>query len=249
MNAVWRSLIAIFGICAIAWAIDVIPTYHRDAPYADIAERILWGEKFNAAQLDAMRRQLDATPARPIVQASALSGATVMRLLLLEEGMKAGTRQPSASDLANLQTVVSATLAQSPTNAFVWLEDFWLKRRQVESADFNLLRMSYRSGPNEAWIALRRNPVALGVFQSLPSDVAEQTLSEFAGLVRSGLYADAVNILAGPGWAIHEQLLSRLVQVDEAARRSFASVLDSKNLDHVSVPGVPAVVERHPGPF
>ena len=248
MNAVWRSLIAIFGICAIAWAVDAIPTYHRDAPYTGIAERILRGDKFNAAQLDAMRRQLDATPVRP-VQASALSGATVMRLLLLEDGMKADDRQPSASDLADLQMAVSATLSQSPTNAFVWLADFWLKRRQVDSADFNLLRMSYRSGPNEAWIAVRRNPLTLGVFQSLPSELAEQTLSEFAGLVRSGLYADAANILAGPGWAVHEQLLSHLVQVDESARRSFASVLNSKNLDHVSVPGVPAVVERHPGPF
>lgn len=248
MNAVWRGFIAIFGICAVAWAIDVIPTYRMDAPYAGIAERILWGDKFNPAQLDAMRRQLDVASVRP-VQASALSGAAVIRLLLLEDGMKAGTRQPLAADLADLQMAVSATLSQSPTDSLVWLADFWLKRRQVDSTDFSLLRMSYRSGPNEAWIALRRNPIALGVFQSLPSDLAEQTLSEFAGLVHSGLYADAANILAGPGWAVHEQLLSHLVQVDVAARRSFASVLDSKNLDHVSVPGVPAVVERHPGPF
>ena len=248
MNSVWRIFVAIFGICAIAWATDVIPTYRRDAPYTGIAERILSGDKFTAAQLEAMRRQLDGTPVRP-AQASALSGATVMRLLLLEDGMKADNRQPSASDLADLQMAVSATLSQSPTHSFVWLADFWLKRRQVDAVDFNLLGMSYWSGPNEAWIALRRNPMALGVFQSLPTDLADQTLSEFAGLVRSGLYADAANILAGPGWAVHEQLLSHLVLVDEAARRSFASVLDSKNLDHVSVPGIRAVVERHPGPF
>ena len=245
MNSVWRSFIAIFGICAIAWAIDVIPTYRTDAPFVDIAERILSGDRFNAAQLSAMRRQLDTTPVTP-VQASALSGAAVIRLLLFENEMNATNRQPSVSDLADLQTVVSTTLSQSPTNSFVWLMDFWLKRRQVDSADFGLLRMSYRSGPNEAWIALRRNPQALGAFQSLPGDLAEQALSEFAGLVRSGFYADASNILAGPGWAVHEQLLNRLAQVDEAARRSFASVLESKNLDHVSVPGV---VERPPRPF
>ena len=80
--------------------------------------------------------------------------------------------------------------------------------------------------------------MALGVFQSLPTDLAEQTLSEFAGLVRSGLYADAANILAGPGWAVREQLLSHLVQVEEAARRGFARVLASKDLSGVTVPGV-----------
>jgi len=235
----------IFGICAIAWAIDVIPTYRADAPFADIAERILSGDKFNAAQLSAMRSQLIATPVKP-VQASALSGAAVIRLLLFEDETNATNRQPSASDFADLQTVMSTTLSQSPTDSFVWLMDFWLKRRRVDSADFDLLRMSYRSGPNEAWVALRRNPLALGVFQSLPSDIAEQALSEFAGLVHSGFYADASNILTGPGWAVHEKLLNRLGQIDEAARRSLASMLESKNIDHLSVPGV---VERPPRPF
>ncbi len=238
-HAVWRSFIAIFGICAIAWAIDAILVYRTDAPLADTAQRILSGDKFNAAQLSAMKRQLDAAPARPL-QASALSSAAVIRLLLLEDELKAGNRQPSASDLVELQMVVSAALAQSPTNSFMWLTDLWLKRLRGESADgdLNLLRMSYWSGPNEAWIAVRRNPLALGIFPSLPSDLAEQALSEFVGLVRSGLYADAANILAGPGWAIHEQLLSRLVQVEEADRRGFAWVLESKDLDRFAVPGV-----------
>ena len=80
--------------------------------------------------------------------------------------------------------------------------------------------------------------MALGVFQSLPNDLAEWALSEFVGLVRSGLYTDASNILAGPGWAIHEQLLGRLVQVGEADRRAFARAIASKDLDGVTVPGV-----------
>ena len=57
-------------------------------------------------------------------------------------------------------------------------------------------------------------------------------------MVRSGLYAGASNILAGPGRAIHEQLLSRLVQVEETDRRGFAEALASKDLDGVTVPGV-----------
>ena len=64
--------------------------------------------------------------------------------------------------------------------------------------DLTLLRMSYWSGPNEAWIAVRRNSLALGVFPSLPGDLAEQALSEFVGLVRSGLYSACGKY---PGWA------------------------------------------------
>lgn len=237
-NSVWRSFIAMFGICAIAWAIAAIPIYRADAPLAGAAQRILSGDKFNAAQLSAMKHQLDAAPARPL-QASALNSAAIIRLLLLEDELKVGNRQPSAPDLAELQMVVSAALAQSPTGSFMWLTDLWLKRLRGESVDSNLdlLRMSYWSAPNEAWIAVRRNPLALGVFPSLPSELAEQALSEFVRLVRSNLYWDASNILAGPGWAIHEQLLSRLVEVDEADRRGFAKALAFKDLD-VTVPGM-----------
>ena len=246
-NSVRRTLVATFGICAIFWAIDAILIYRSDGALADTAQRILSGGKFNAAQLSAMKRQLDTVPARPL-QASALTSAAVIRLLLLEDELKAGRDQPSAADFIQLQMTVRAALAQSPTNSFMWLTDLWLKRLRGESTDgdLNLLRMSYSFGPNEAWIAVRRNPLALGNFKSLPSELAEQALSEFVGLVRSGLYADASSILAGPGWAIHEQLLSRLAQVDEADRRGFARVLASKDIDAVTVPGVE---ERPSRPF
>jgi hypothetical protein len=241
-NSVRRSFIVIFAICAIAWAIDVFLIYRAEASLADTAQRVLSGEKFNAAQLSAMKHQLDAARSNPL-QASALSGAAVIRLLLLQEP---GNRQPSPPDLVELQTVVSAALARSPTSSFMWLTDLWLRRLRGESVDsiLNLLRMSYWSGPNEAWIAVRRNPLALGIFASLPSELAELTVSEFVGLVRSGLYLDASNILAGSGWAIHEQLLGRLAEVSEADRRGFARALADKNLDNVTVPGLDARPSR-----
>lgn len=248
-NYAWRAFIAIFGICAIAWAIDIILIYRAEASLAGTAQGILSGDKFSSAQLNAMKRQLEAAPAKPL-QASALSSAAIIRLRLLEEELKAGNREPAAalSSMADLQTAVSAALAQSPTNSFMWLTDFWLGRLRNPNAntDLNLLRMSYRSGPNEAWIAVRRNPLALGVFASLPSDLADQALSEFVGLVRSGLYTDASNILTGPGWAVREQLLSRLAEVDEAERRGFSRALGSKDLGGVTVPGVE---KRPPRPF
>jgi hypothetical protein len=235
-KSVWRILIAIFGICAITWAIDVIPIYRAEALLAGAGQPILSGDRFNAAQLGAMKRELDAARPRP-VQASAASGAAVIRLLLFEDELKAGNRQPSDAEISDLQKSVSAVLAQSPADSFMWLTEFTLQRRRGAD-NVNSLRMSYQSGPNEAWIAVRRLPLALDVFQSLPSDLAEQTLSEFAGLVRSGRYADAANILAGPGWVVKEQLLSRLVRVEEADRRKFAMVLESKNLDGAIVPGI-----------
>jgi hypothetical protein len=234
-----RGVVALFGACAIVWAINAIPAYRADAFFAENARLMLSGEKFNAAQLNAVKRELDAAFGKP-QQASASIDVATIRLLLLESALNAANRQPPASDLAEVQTAVAGTLAQSPTSSLMWLADLWLMRLsgQFADTDWNLLRMSYWSGRNEAWIAARRNPLAIGVFQSLPGDLAEQALSEFVGLVRSGFYTDASNILAGPGWAIHEQLLSRLAPVDEASRRAFAKVLAAKDLDGVTVPGV-----------
>ena len=208
-NSMPRIFIAILGICAIAWGSNAILAYYAYAALADTARQIFSGDRFSAAQLIAMKHQLEAAPARP-PYALALSDVVIIRLLLLEEELKAN-RQPAMPDIVELQMVVSEALAQSPTNSFLWLTSFWLMLPRVELADdnANLLRMSYWFGPNEAWIAVRRNPLALGAFRSLPSDLAEQALSEFVGLVRSGLYAAASDILAGPGWATREQLLGR----------------------------------------
>jgi hypothetical protein len=244
---VQRGFIAIVGICAIVWGVDVIFVYRTDAPLVDTAQSILSGDRFSTAQLSAMKHQLDVASAIPL-PASSLSSTVVMRLLLLEDQLKTGSR-PSVSDLTAFQAVVTAALAQSPTNSFNWLVDLWLKQLLGETADGttqSLLRMSYWSGPNEGWIAVKRNPVALGFFASLPSDLTEQVLSEFAGLVSSGFHAEAANILAGPGWGIRKQLLGRLARIDESDRRWFARVLASKNLDGVSIPGVD---ERPSRPF
>jgi hypothetical protein len=245
-NYLRRSIVAILGICAIAWAVNAVLVYPTKTLLSETAQRVLSGDRFNATQLSAMKHLLDTAPAG-MLQASDLSNAALVRLLLLEDELKAGN-QLTTLELVELQMAVRAAIDQSPTNSFMWLTNLWLKRLRGEStqADLSLLRMSYWSGPSEAWIAVRRNPLAMSIFPSLPSDIAEQALSEFVGLVRSGLYVDASNILAGPGWAIHEQLLSRLVQVGESDRRAFARAIASKDLDGVSVPGVQ---ERPSRPF
>ena len=242
----WRSVIALFGICAIAWAIDVTLVYRAGLSFATNAQLVLSGDKFTAVQLKAMRGELEAASSKPL-QATDLIGVAIVRLLLLESKRSAGDRPPAA-DVADLRTAVSAALARSPTNSFMWLADFWVKRLSGEFADsdWNLLRMSYWSGPNEAWIAIRRSPLVTSAFRSLPGDLAEQALSEFVGLVRSDLYDDASNILAGPGWAIHEHLLGRLAPLDEAHRREFSRALSLKDLDGVTVPGVE---DRRARPF
>ena len=74
---VLRSLIALFGMCAIAWAAHVIPSDRQNRPLTETAESILSGNRFNTRQLLAMERQWDAGQAE-LTQASALTGLAVV---------------------------------------------------------------------------------------------------------------------------------------------------------------------------
>jgi hypothetical protein len=227
-----RVLTAIFGVCSIAWAISTIPVFRREAVIIAAGHHILSGEQYSASQLDDLRRKLKATAAGSFGPL-ALSDVAAIRLRLVEADLAAGKAQADAASLDELETAVDAALAGNPTGSFLWLTDYWLQslRSANAAANLKLLGKSYSSGPNEAWIAVKRNPLALRVFSSLPAQLAEQVLAEFAGLVRSGLYEDAANAISASRSPIRERFLNRLAEVDEGDRRRFAKVLEAKGLD------------------
>jgi hypothetical protein len=236
-----RSLTAGLGICSIAWAVFSIDVNLGAAPVVGAAEAVLGGETLNSETLGGFRRQSGPKSADRLRPAAALEDLAVIRLRLLEMKLNGGGLQAGSSDFADLETALTAALAKDPNNSFLWFADYWLSRvkRDDSGRGIESLRMSYAMGPNEGWIAQRRNPVALTNFSSLPPDLAEQALSEFVRLVKSRLYADATNILAGPGWPLREKLLSRLAPLDEVDRRAMSRELSKREIDGVSVPGIP----------
>lgn len=238
-SLVLRPLIASFGICAFAWGIAAIRIYSVDAAFADTARAVLSGNRFNDRQLISIKRQLD-TAQDDLVEASALRGAAVLRTVMLEGQLKDGTRELSYADYDQLRANVHAAIAQSPTESFMWLIAFWVTRLRGEVApkDSNLLRMSYRAGPNEGWIAVRRNPLTLPLLGPMYDEFSDQALSEFAGLVRSGFYWDAAGIFERATTPVRNQLLHRLTTVEVTDRHAFARALKSKDIDGVVLPGV-----------
>src|SRR5262249_22254987 len=155
-----------------------------------------------------MRKRVEVEPA-DLKEASAARGDAVLRMFLLESDLSPGNREVSSSSYDRINSAVSGALARSPTESFLWLSAFWLKRLRAEptESDFKLLRMSYWSGPNEGWIAFKRLPLVFGGFEALPPDLVDPAFSDFLGLIRSKDYSDAATILEGPGWALRDQLL------------------------------------------
>ncbi len=237
-----RSLTVGVGICSILWAFSSLAAYQAGAPFEGAAKEILRGKSYDATTLVELKRQLDSMSADQIRPAAV--SAAVVRMKLLEVKLTEGAVTAGSPDVADVGIALVAALSRDPSNSYLWLADYWLARLRGDTIDHagRLLRMSYVTGPNEAWVAQRRNPIALESWASLPADLIKQILSEFASLVQSRLYGDAASIVAGPGWPIHQQLLNRLAPLDEVDRHAMARALAAKNLDGVDVPGI----DEHP---
>ena len=97
------------------------------------------------------------------------------------------------------------------------------------------LMLSYQLGRNEAWVALKRNPVALTDFERLPPDVAKDAIDEFLALINNELYQQAVEILAGRLAA--GTVIPHLATLPHRNREAFARAVYNRGLD-VKIPGI-----------
>ena len=103
-----------------------------------------------------------------------------------------------------------------------WVE---INRNGFQPDYLKYLRLSYQLGPNEGWIALKRNGYALAIFRRLPPDLAQMVIAEFANLLNSGFDDAVVKIFEGPGWSQRALLLPQLKGVAEIHREAFAKAL------------------------
>jgi hypothetical protein len=234
-----RGFCIALGLCAAAWAAYSISYYRAEGLIVTAGRSVLAGDKFSAAHLEVLRNHLDETPTKSL-RSVVLDDVAVIRLKLLESQLAGGKPEQLASDRAAAESAVSVSLAATPTDSFLWLADYWLldPRARATERGQRLLLMSYWLGPNEGWIAVKRNLLALANFPSLPSELAELALWEFAKLVQSALYQPAADIIAASAPALRDKLLRQLAGLDESDRRRFAKALEFKNLDGVSVPGI-----------
>jgi hypothetical protein len=226
----------VVGISAIVWAVHVFPLFRAEALLGDLAWSAITGEDFGDAQLGTIRGAVEEATTTGLDSPNNTSIAMI-RLFLVDRGLKAGKGSPA--DIVQLETAVGDALAEAPTNSFTWLIADWLRRRKggAMADDMTMLRMSYQTGPNEGWVAVKRNPVAVSRLSSLPGGLVDITLAEFAKMVGAGLFQEAAGVLADADPAVRERLLATLVDIDEDNRRQFARVLVSKDIQ-ANVPGV-----------
>jgi len=234
-----RPILVAVGALAMIWGIVEFPAFWRSQPFDAVAQDVVGRIPYSASALGELLPVIDRIEAEPGCEPRALHGAAVVLLRMMEDGF-------APDELSRLDDRINAadraarhSLACAPADPFLWIVLFSIEseRNGFRPAYLDYIRQSYRLGPHEAWIAVRRNRVVLAIYPLLPPEIAEMAVQEFAELVQNRLYDVTVDTLLGPGWAIREQLLARLQTVDEPQRVDFASRLRERGVE-LAIPGV-----------
>jgi hypothetical protein len=246
-TALARLFVVLSGLVAIAWGASTLPMFWREATLERIAGRIIDRDVFKPGALEPLLPEVAAAEQARTCRPEALRSAAIIRMRMAESAMAAGERQEIDGRLSSLQDTIRRSLACSPADPFLWMVLAWVEgaREGFRLEQLQYLRLSYRLGPNEGWVAARRNRLALATFERLPPDLADAAVNEFAHMVDSWIYGETLAIFTGPGWPIRDRLLASLKDIGERQREAFAKALYAQGYD-IKVPGI---TPRDPRPW
>jgi hypothetical protein len=237
-DTITRIALVAVGVAACAWATDAGRVFFRQTGFSDVAARIIAGDTYKPDAMDALASQITAQ--EQSLRPSLRGKIAVFRLRQAENAIPIG--DPHAVDQAfdTLSVSVDEALRDAPSEPFLWLVRYWLDnaRDGFSAEHLRYLRVSYVLGPNEGWIAVRRNIYALAIFPELPPDLARAAIDELTGLVRSGLFEQAATTIARADPPLRKALVAPLAALPAATRSAFAKILDAREIDDVTVPGI-----------
>jgi hypothetical protein len=232
--------VRLLGVGAVAWGGLVLPIFWQQAPPHRVASEVLKGNGFKQQTLSDEANQVEAVEPSSFCSPAGLHSAVVLRLAILDQAITAADRASIDSAYTGLYQLVRTELACAPSSSFGWLTLFWLDaiKRGITASNLQYLRLSYEYGPNESWIALWRNRLAVAVFARLPTDLQNAALDEFVKLVDTGnLYQETAGIFEHSQPAVQTRIVTRLKTVPLIYRQAFARVLYDKGMD-VDIPDV-----------
>jgi hypothetical protein len=234
-----RSFVVILGCLAVWWGTVGLYVFWQDSLPERIATHIISGDPFNVEILAKQLHIIDSIERSTYCRPALLRSAAIIQLRMVEGVVSAKDRELNDERLKSLDGAIRSSLSCAPGDPFLWLALYWVESTENNSMANSLkyLQMSYRLGPNEGWIALKRNHIAFAVFQQLPPDLADITINEFVGLLESKFYVQAAEIFIGPAWPERDLILPYLTRVAEKDRQLFANELYKRGYD-VKVPGI-----------
>jgi hypothetical protein len=222
-----RTALLGLGLIAFLWGILEFPLFWQAASSENVAHRILDGDPFKTEALKRQLLSLQEINSKTDCRQRALQSAAVIQLRLTESALSANGSADPEENLTQLTDAIKKSLSCSPADPFLWLALYYAKTLSSAPSedDLSYLRLSYQLGPNEGWIALRRNAIAFAHFSNLPQDLADLAIDEFILLLKNNMTDQAAKIFIGPAKPEQDLLGARLVELSTSQRLLFTDAL------------------------
>ena len=233
-----RTIAITLGSLGIIWGVLLLPRFWQAASLNHIAAEIVQGHAFT--QKTMVQASLQAAPelSLPSCNPTELHNAVVLHLAILNDGLAKKNQSLVEQSYASLYELSRNALACAPSDGFTWLILFWLDadRRGVRPENLAYLRLSYEVSPNEGWIAIWRNRLAMTMFDGLPPELANKALVEFVTLLDAAqFYDEMASIFESAPADVRRRIVQQLSAASPLPRQTFARVLYDRGLE-VAIP-------------
>jgi hypothetical protein len=241
-----RIILIAFAFASVAWGVFSFGISREAGPVERIGKRVIYGEAFGEGVLDVLQPAMTSIEAAEDCQPNAQRAVAIIRLRKLESAVLAAARKSIDDNRIALRNSIIRSLGCAPADPYLWLILYWtdITQNGLNPRHFDYLRMSYQTGPNEAWVALKRNRLVLAAFSKLPPDLATLAGNEFVGLLATRrAYPDAVRTMRGLDVPARNFVLPKLASLPDDIRRDFSRALYRAGMN-VEVPGIPPLDPR-----
>ena len=141
----------------------------------------------------------------------------------LKSAEESGVDDAYSDALRRCLAAVDQALLAAPAQSDLWLERVRLLLLLDGSQEESLgaLRNSYRTGPREGWIGVRRIPIALRLWADLPDDLRAAAREDLRLAMTKTVLINAVAATYIKDFSVRTQLVDLLEGTDDLAQQRF----------------------------
>jgi hypothetical protein len=208
------------GCGGLVWGIFALPHSEASDEFRDLESRLLHFETFSRTALTRTLKS-QSSQSSSACDTHSQRAMMLMEMPLAETALRSGAAGEFDQHIQSLEGRARRILGCAPRESFVWLLafDMELLHGQLNEHAFDLLAMSYETSPNEAWIAIRRNRVAMPRLLSAPEPLRQRIL------FGNGFVDNAARAYATASASIRPLLQTQIEQLDPHQQKLFADAL------------------------
>lgn len=217
---------AAIGVIGISWGLLALPQSQTVDGLRNVESRLLASEFFSQTALTSI---IDSAAEAHLSSCAshAQRAMLLIEILLADASLRAGLVKDFDQHVSSLERRGKQVLGCTPRDSFAWLLMFNLEmlHGRLNEHSLDLLTTSYRMSPHEAWISIRRNPVAVSVLMVAGEPLRQQILLEFGHLLRDGFFDDAARSYARGAKQAQELLANEVEKLDLQQKAAFQAAL------------------------